>query len=61
MWSSPADFPVLATLEQNGPFEEAVDLLLQQYDAQYLRPVGTLHLDPSGNRTLVIQTWEDRP
>lgn len=58
VWSSGSDFPVLATLELGGSYEEAVRILLQQYDGQYIRPVGTLH-QRGGRRALVIQALDD--
>ncbi|MCK6418337.1 MAG: toxin co-regulated pilus biosynthesis Q family protein [Alphaproteobacteria bacterium] len=57
IWSSGSDFPVLNTLELGGSYQEAVRILLQQYDSQYIRPVGTIH-NVGGKKTLVIQAWD---
>jgi hypothetical protein len=57
VWDVPEKFVVRDTIVMEGTFESAVAVLLEQYTAQTIRPVGNLHINPEdGQRVLIIQT-----
>ena len=56
LWDSDNSFAVLETFETEAPFEAAVRDLLDQYRDNHVRPVATLHVDPtSQQKTLVVR------
>ena len=59
IWNAQDNYGVIETVDMEGTFEEAVATLLGQYKRNYIRPVGSLHVDPtSGDKTLVVITYE---
>ena len=55
LWDVYENVKVPDTLSVEGSFEEAIEALLAQYDHEYIRPVGNLHVGTGGlGRTLVI-------
>ncbi len=57
IWASDEGFEVLETLSIDTTFENAVRILLEQYDVHDLRPVASLHIDPNTrHRALVVQS-----
>ncbi|MEM7651403.1 MAG: TcpQ domain-containing protein [Pseudomonadota bacterium] len=61
VWQSDNAFAVLEPVSTQGDFETAVKMLLDQYQNDQVRPIGTLHVDSeSGKRTLIIKALQDR-
>ncbi len=59
IWNTYSDYRVEDTLVLQGTYEAALESLLSQYNKDYIRPVGSLHIDPiSGQKTLVVVTYE---
>jgi len=55
IWNASINAPVKQNLTMSGPFEAAVQVLLDQYMDDSVRPVGALNTDPqTGARTLTI-------
>ena len=55
VWKASINAPVKQNLTMTGPFEAAVQVLLDQYMDDSVRPVGELNTDPqTGARTLTI-------
>ena len=56
IWLPVDSFAVQRSLSQEGPFEPAVQSLLEQFDGQAKRPVGRIYREPgSNNLVLVVQ------
>jgi len=59
IWNSYADYEVRGNLDMTGSFEDAVQALLSQYNMDYIRPIGNLHIDSvDGQKTLVVLTYQ---
>ena len=58
LWGAAQNFKIQGTVTLDGTFEEAVTTILEQYNEQYTRPVGNLHLAPTGQKTLVIVSYQ---
>ncbi|MCB9981367.1 MAG: TcpQ domain-containing protein [Rhodospirillales bacterium] len=59
IWDNVNAFAVLEPFEIRGDYEQAVQMLLDQYMRSDVRPVATLHLDPENQqKTLVVRIVE---
>lgn len=59
IWDNANAFAVLEPFEIRGDYEQAVQMLLDQYMRSEVRPVATLHLDQeSQQKTLVVRIVE---
>lgn len=56
IWLPVDSFAVQRSLSQEGPFEPAVQSLLEQFDGQAKRPIGRIYREPGTNdMVLVVQ------
>lgn len=56
IWLPVDNFAVQRSLSQEGPFEPAVQSLLEQFDGQGTRPIGRIYREPGTNdMVLVVQ------
>lgn len=58
LWNANRDYPVMASLEVNAPYEEAVEILLSQFRNESARPIGTLYKD--GSRRILVVDGESQ-
>lgn len=57
VWQAGRDYALRDTLGARGTFEDAVQMLLEQFRDDPRRPVGKIFMDPSmGQKVLVIET-----
>jgi hypothetical protein len=56
IWLPVDSFAVQRSLSQEGPFEPALQALLEQFDGQATRPIGRMYREPGTNdMVLVVQ------
>jgi Toxin co-regulated pilus biosynthesis protein Q len=55
-WQNEYDFPLQASFEMNGSFEEAVRNLLSGFESARPQPIGRLHKNAASKSVLVIET-----
>lgn len=56
IWNVKGAFPALVSSDVRGRYEDAVRALFDQYQGRSVRPVATLHVDPSTQKkTLVVR------
>jgi hypothetical protein len=56
VWRASKDFSTPAPVNVGDSFEQAVQALLEQYESEHERPVGSLHINPkTGHRILMIE------
>lgn len=53
-WSAEYDYPVMASMNMSGTFEEAVRVLLSGFDNAKPTPRGRLHLNPAAGQSILI-------
>jgi len=54
MWLADANFPVMRSMSFEGNFENAVQMLLDQYSAQGDRPVGRIYREPGSLKQVLV-------
>ena len=53
-WTAEFDYPIMATMNMTGTFEEAVRVLLTGFDAAKPTPRGRLHYNPAAGQSILI-------
>jgi hypothetical protein len=57
VWQSPETFLLPKSMKANVGYNQAVALLLSQFEGQPVRPVGQLNIDPdTGQKSLIVKT-----
>ncbi len=53
-WTAEFDYPIMATMNMTGTFEEAVRVLLIGFDGAKPTPRGRLHYNPAAGQSILI-------
>ena len=53
-WTAEFDYPIMASMNMTGTFEEAVRVLLTGFDAAKPTPRGRLHYNPAAGQSILI-------
>ena len=57
VWSAEYDFPLKASVEVRGSYEDAVRQLIGAFESAQPQPIGRLHDNPAaGQKLLVVET-----
>ncbi len=54
MWLADANFPVMRSMSFEGNFENALQMLLDQYSGQGDRPVGRIYREPGSQKQVLV-------
>jgi Toxin co-regulated pilus biosynthesis protein Q len=55
-WTAEFDYPIMASMNMTGTFEEAVRVLLTGFDGAKPTPRGRLHFNPAAGQSILIVT-----
>lgn len=53
-WTAEFDYPIMASMNMTGTFEEAVRVLLTGFDAAKPTPRGRLHYNPAAGQSILV-------
>lgn len=53
-WTAEFDYPIMASMNMTGTFEEAVRVLLTGFDGAKPTPRGRLHYNPAAGQSILI-------